>query len=68
MRPEFSGHEDYDPEPSISFTSLGLLVLDEIRFPGHVPLTDVLGGSGVYGVLLAKNILLDKRLIFWKPH
>ncbi|KEY83364.1 carbohydrate kinase pfkB [Aspergillus fumigatus] len=35
--------------PSISFTSLGLVVLDEIRFPSQEPLLDVLGGSGTYG-------------------
>jgi hypothetical protein len=35
--------------PSISFTSLGLVVLDEIRFPNQEPLLDILGGSGAYG-------------------
>lgn len=34
---------------SISFTSFGLVVLDEIRFPNQKPLTNVLGGSGAYG-------------------
>ncbi|RDW81151.1 putative plasma membrane antiporter [Aspergillus mulundensis] len=48
---------DYDREPSISFTSLGLLILDDIRFPGHVPLTDVLGGSGAYATLGARLFL-----------
>lgn len=33
----------------ISFTSFGLVVLDEIRFPNRSPLTNVLGGSGAYG-------------------
>ncbi|KAB8225998.1 Ribokinase-like protein [Aspergillus novoparasiticus] len=32
----------------ISFTSLGLVVLDEIRLPHKNPLTDILGGSGAY--------------------
>jgi hypothetical protein len=34
---------------NISFTSLGLVVLDDIRFPNRAPLTDILGGSGTYG-------------------
>jgi hypothetical protein len=34
---------------NISFTSLGLVVLDDIRCPDREPLTDVLGGSGTYG-------------------
>lgn len=34
---------------NICFTSLGLVVLDEIRFPNQTPLNDVLGGSGTYG-------------------
>lgn len=33
----------------ISFTSLGLVVLDEIRCPDRKPLADILGGSGTYG-------------------
>ncbi|OKO97755.1 hypothetical protein PENSUB_9681 [Penicillium subrubescens] len=33
---------------NISFTSLGLVVLDEIRCPDWGPLTDILGGSGTY--------------------
>ncbi|KAJ5569664.1 PfkB family kinase, partial [Penicillium hispanicum] len=35
----------------ISFTSFGLVVLDEIRFPNREPLTNVLGGSGAYEIL-----------------
>lgn len=31
------------------FVSFGLVVLDEIRAPNQNPVTDVLGGSGVYG-------------------
>jgi hypothetical protein len=34
---------------NISFTSLGLVVLDEIRCPDREPLTDILGGAGTYG-------------------
>jgi hypothetical protein len=33
------------------FVSLGLTVLDEIRIPGQEPLRNVLGGSGVYGMV-----------------
>jgi hypothetical protein len=35
--------------PNISFVSLGLVVLDEIRFPNQEPLINVVGGSGAYG-------------------
>ena len=34
----------------IVFTSFGLIVLDEIRFTSQQSLTDVLGGSGTYGL------------------
>lgn len=34
--------------PDVSFTSFGLVVLDEIRVPGRKPLADVVGGSGAY--------------------
>ncbi|RHZ43557.1 pfkB family carbohydrate kinase superfamily [Aspergillus thermomutatus] len=44
-------------EPSISFVSLGLVVLDEIRFPNQELLTDVLGGSGAYATLGARLFL-----------
>jgi hypothetical protein len=54
MNPVLSDSEAYDEKPSISFTSLGLLVLDEIRLPGQEPLTDILGGSGAYGWFLAQ--------------
>lgn len=36
-------------EQDISFVSLGLVVLDEIRIPTREPLTYILGGSGSYG-------------------
>ncbi|OOQ82512.1 pfkB family kinase [Penicillium brasilianum] len=42
---------------NISFTSLGLVVLDEIRFPNRTPLTDILGGSGTYATLGARLFL-----------
>jgi hypothetical protein len=37
-------------DDDISFASFGLVVLDEIRFPNRKPLTNVLGGSGAYGL------------------
>lgn len=49
------------PQETI-FTSLGLVVLDEIRFPDQEPVTDVLGGSGVYGritLLLALMLRME---------
>ncbi|KAL5001880.1 Ribokinase-like protein [Aspergillus recurvatus] len=57
MSPVLSDREAHDEEPIISFTSLGLLVLDEIRFPGQQPLTDILGGSGAYASLGARLFL-----------
>ncbi|CBF85826.1 pfkB family carbohydrate kinase superfamily [Aspergillus nidulans FGSC A4] len=57
MNPVLSDSEAYDEKPSISFTSLGLLVLDEIRLPGQEPLTDILGGSGAYASLGARLFL-----------
>ncbi|KAL4769517.1 Ribokinase-like protein [Aspergillus nidulans var. acristatus] len=65
MSPVLSDSEAYDEQPSISFTSLGLLVLDEIRLPRQEPLTDVLGGSGAYASLGARLFLptpLDRSL------
>ncbi|KAL3494892.1 putative PfkB family kinase [Aspergillus germanicus] len=41
----------------ISFLSLGLVVLDEIRLPNQDPLTNVLGGSGAYATLGARLFL-----------
>lgn len=32
----------------ITSVSLGMIVLDELRFPGREPLYDVPGGSGLY--------------------
>ena len=39
---------------SILFVSLGMVILDELRFPGQRPLVDVLGGSGAYSTLGAR--------------
>ncbi|KAH2130692.1 hypothetical protein KXW66_007538 [Aspergillus fumigatus] len=56
--------------PSISFTSLGLVVLDEIRFPNQEPLLDVLGGSGAYATLGARLFLRPplSRTLGWMIH
>jgi hypothetical protein len=32
-----------------TFTTLSSIVLDELRFPGKEPLTDVVGGPGAHG-------------------
>ncbi|KAL4947514.1 putative PfkB family kinase [Aspergillus filifer] len=42
---------------SISFVSLGLVVLDEICFSNKAPLRDVLGGSGAHATLGARLFL-----------
>jgi hypothetical protein len=34
----------------VVFVSLGMVVLDELRFPGREPLYDIIGGSGAYGI------------------
>ncbi|KGO75768.1 PfkB [Penicillium italicum] len=55
---------------SISFTSFGLLVLDEIRFPNRKPLHNVLGGSGAYATLGARLFLPSplSRSLAWPIH
>lgn len=35
--------------PELRFVSLGMVVLDEIRFPHRSSLHDIPGGSGAYG-------------------
>ncbi|KAF5859116.1 hypothetical protein ETB97_003304 [Aspergillus alliaceus] len=54
----------------ILFVSLGLVVLDEIRFPNREPLTDVLGGSGAYATLGARLFLPHplSRSLGWIIH
>ncbi|KAL4868970.1 hypothetical protein BDV12DRAFT_168694 [Aspergillus spectabilis] len=54
----------------ISFTSHGMAVLDEIRIPGQMPLTDVLGGSGAYATLGARLFLPppSSRSVGWLLH
>ncbi|KAF7134049.1 hypothetical protein CNMCM5793_005629 [Aspergillus hiratsukae] len=56
--------------PNISFTSLGLVVLDEIRFPNQKPLHDILGGSGAYATLGARLFLSYplSRTLGWMIH
>ncbi|KAL5365832.1 Ribokinase-like protein [Aspergillus floccosus] len=54
----------------VSFTSLGLVVLDEIQFPHREPLTNVVGGSGAYATLGARLFLphaLSSR-VGWMLH
>ncbi|KAF2807006.1 Ribokinase-like protein [Mytilinidion resinicola] len=45
---------DHDEECVPVFTSLGMIVLDEIRFPGKAPMFNVIGGSGAYATLGAR--------------
>ncbi|KAJ5470758.1 hypothetical protein N7530_008115 [Penicillium desertorum] len=54
----------------ISFTSFGLVVLDETRFPNRKPLTNVLGGSGAYATLGARLFLPSplSRSLAWPIH
>ncbi|KAL3477739.1 Ribokinase-like protein [Aspergillus californicus] len=58
------------PAQNVSFVSLGLVVLDEIRFPNRNPLTDVLGGSGAYAALGARLFLptLASSALGWLLH
>ncbi|KAI0156506.1 Ribokinase-like protein [Xylariaceae sp. FL1272] len=42
------------PDSSPIFVSLGMVVLDELRFTHRDPLFDVLGGSGLYATLGAR--------------
>ncbi|KAJ5490798.1 hypothetical protein N7539_002365 [Penicillium diatomitis] len=48
---------DESQASGIIFTSLGTVVLDEIRVPDKKPLTNVLGGSGTYATLGARLFL-----------
>jgi len=44
---------DGSPSPQrldIKFLSLGMVVLDDLRFPDKAPLLNIMGGSGTYGV------------------
>ena len=44
------GKPEEEPRQIVSFVSLGMVILDELRFHGQRPLTDVVGGSGAYGI------------------
>ncbi|KAL4971293.1 Ribokinase-like protein [Aspergillus desertorum] len=70
MSSMLSDNEAHHEKSSISFTSLGLLVLDEIHFPDRQPLTDVLGGSGAYASLGARLFLPPPmaRSLGWMLH
>ncbi|KAJ5992075.1 hypothetical protein N7451_007799 [Penicillium sp. IBT 35674x] len=54
----------------ISFTSFGLVVLDEIRIPNQTPLTNILGGSGAHATLGARLFLAPplNRTLAWPIH
>ncbi|KAJ0423931.1 Ribokinase-like protein [Aspergillus carlsbadensis] len=54
----------------ISFLSMGLVVLDEIRLPNQKSLTNVLGGSGAYATLGARLFLPRpaSRSVGWMLH
>ena len=44
-----------EPWPSdVTFVSLGMVVLDELRFPGNAPLLDVMGGSRAFGMPISR--------------
>jgi hypothetical protein len=43
-------HSKETPDRDPLFVSLGMAVIDELRFPTEVVLSDVPGGSGMYGV------------------
>lgn len=43
----FSRHQH---DAAVDFVSFGMVVLDELRFPGKPPLLDIMGGSGAYGM------------------
>ncbi|GJC98869.1 pfkB family carbohydrate kinase [Colletotrichum higginsianum] len=45
---------DPAPAPAPAFVSLGMVVLDEIRFPDGKVLRDIPGGSGFYSTLGAR--------------
>ncbi|KAL2064560.1 hypothetical protein VTL71DRAFT_3697 [Oculimacula yallundae] len=46
---------------AVDFVSLGMVVLDELRFPSKAPLLDVMGGSGTYATLGARLFASDER-------
>ncbi|KAJ5524052.1 hypothetical protein N7494_010702 [Penicillium frequentans] len=54
----------------ISFTSFGLVVLDEIRIPNQKPLTNILGGSGAHATLGARLFQAPplNRTLAWPIH
>jgi len=50
--------------PDVMFVSLGMVILDELRFPGKAPLLDVMGGSGAYGT--AFNLTVCRILTYMR--
>ncbi|KAJ5673306.1 hypothetical protein N7507_002433 [Penicillium longicatenatum] len=55
---------------AISFTSFGLVVLDEIHIPNQKPLTNILGGSGAHATLGARLFLAPplSQTLAWPIH
>ena len=41
-----------EARPEILFTTLGMVILDEIYLPSDEPLIDIIGGSGAYSMIL----------------
>ena len=52
-------------EESISFTSLGMLILDEVHLPCGKVVENVMGGSGCYGkhsdLVVCQYVKLPRR-------
>ena len=46
----FSRQQSPSSELDVTFVSLGMVVLDELRFPREKPLSDVMGGSASYSI------------------
>ncbi|KAJ5706702.1 hypothetical protein N7488_006503 [Penicillium malachiteum] len=57
-------------EHDFSFSSFGLVVLDEIRIPNQTPLKNILGGSGAYATLGARLFLPPplSQTLAWPLH
>ncbi|KUJ11849.1 pfkB family kinase [Mollisia scopiformis] len=55
----FSGPQA--PDVVVTFVSLGMVVLDELRFPGKKLISDVMGGSASYGTLGARLFAMNRR-------
>lgn len=45
--------------PDIWFSTLGMIVLDELQLPAKESVTDIVGGSGTYGKLVHVPLNLE---------